>query len=175
MDAKEFARKHYRLDDFPEIEKVYLESAIHFAESYHQSKLAEMPSGDKMNRESIQIANRSQFKSNYPYDHKSVEYGAWNGMIWLKQHLTKPKQEEGDKPQTETSLYDPVFNKPEGEDNKCIKCGKPVGNNVFTVCDDCWDESDREEEKECNHEYLLKKGTIEKCYKCGSIKVTFNP
>lgn len=24
--------------------------------------------------------------------------------------------------------------------NKCDKCGKPVGNNVFTVCDDCWDE-----------------------------------
>ena len=92
-----------------------------------------------------------------------------------EQQLAESKQEEGDKPQTETSLYDPVFNKPEGEDNKCIKCGKPVGNNVFTVCDDCWDESDREEEKECNHEYLLKKGTIEKCYKCGSIKVTFNP
>ena len=23
--------------------------------------------------------------------------------------------------------------------NTCIKCGKPVGNITFTVCDDCWD------------------------------------
>jgi hypothetical protein len=23
--------------------------------------------------------------------------------------------------------------------NNCIKCGNPVGNDVFTVCDDCWD------------------------------------
>ena len=23
--------------------------------------------------------------------------------------------------------------------NKCIKCGQPVGNITFTVCDDCWD------------------------------------
>jgi uncharacterized protein YlaN (UPF0358 family) len=23
-------------------------------------------------------------------------------------------------------------------DVDCIKCGKPVGNSVFTVCDDCW-------------------------------------
>jgi hypothetical protein len=26
--------------------------------------------------------------------------------------------------------------------NKCIKCGKPVGNITFTVCDDCWDKKD---------------------------------
>jgi transcriptional regulator with XRE-family HTH domain len=23
--------------------------------------------------------------------------------------------------------------------NKCIRCGDPVGNITFTVCDDCWD------------------------------------
>ncbi len=23
--------------------------------------------------------------------------------------------------------------------NKCIKCGKAIGNITFTVCDDCWD------------------------------------
>lgn len=23
--------------------------------------------------------------------------------------------------------------------NKCIKCGNPVGNVTFTVCDECWD------------------------------------
>jgi len=23
--------------------------------------------------------------------------------------------------------------------NKCIECGKPVGNITFAVCDDCWD------------------------------------
>ncbi len=23
--------------------------------------------------------------------------------------------------------------------NKCIRCGKPVGNITFTVCDKCWD------------------------------------
>ena len=23
--------------------------------------------------------------------------------------------------------------------NICIKCGKPVGNITFTVCDGCWD------------------------------------
>ena len=23
--------------------------------------------------------------------------------------------------------------------NKCIRCGKPVGNITFTVCDDCWE------------------------------------
>ena len=23
--------------------------------------------------------------------------------------------------------------------NTCIKCGKPVGNITFTVCDDCWE------------------------------------
>jgi hypothetical protein len=23
--------------------------------------------------------------------------------------------------------------------NKCCKCGKPVGNVMFTVCDECWD------------------------------------
>lgn len=25
--------------------------------------------------------------------------------------------------------------------NICHKCGKPVGNITFTVCDDCWDET----------------------------------
>lgn len=25
--------------------------------------------------------------------------------------------------------------------DKCIECGKPVGNDVFTVCDDCWEKS----------------------------------
>jgi hypothetical protein len=25
-------------------------------------------------------------------------------------------------------------------ENKCVKCGRDVGNNVFTVCDDCWDD-----------------------------------
>ena len=23
--------------------------------------------------------------------------------------------------------------------NICYKCGKPVGNITFTICDDCWD------------------------------------
>lgn len=23
--------------------------------------------------------------------------------------------------------------------NICHKCGKPVGNITFTICDDCWD------------------------------------
>jgi len=27
------------------------------------------------------------------------------------------------------------------EKNLCMKCGEPVGNNVFTVCDDCWGET----------------------------------
>jgi hypothetical protein len=22
--------------------------------------------------------------------------------------------------------------------NNCIKCGNPVSNDVFTICDDCW-------------------------------------
>jgi hypothetical protein len=25
--------------------------------------------------------------------------------------------------------------------NKCIRCGNPVGNTVFTFCDECWDKS----------------------------------
>ena len=25
-------------------------------------------------------------------------------------------------------------------DDKCAKCGGDIGNNVFTVCDDCWDD-----------------------------------
>jgi hypothetical protein len=25
--------------------------------------------------------------------------------------------------------------------NICIKCGKPVGNITFTVCDECWDKA----------------------------------
>ena len=25
------------------------------------------------------------------------------------------------------------------EKNICVICNKPVGNTVFTVCDDCWD------------------------------------
>jgi len=31
------------------------------------------------------------------------------------------------------------------EENLCLLCGKPVGNNVFTVCDDCWDEEGEED------------------------------
>jgi hypothetical protein len=27
--------------------------------------------------------------------------------------------------------------------NLCIMCGKPVGNNTFTVCDDCWEKRGR--------------------------------
>ncbi len=23
--------------------------------------------------------------------------------------------------------------------NKCVKCGEPVGNITFTICDKCWD------------------------------------
>ena len=37
----------------------------------------------------------------------------------------------------------PNCNEPRGNcacmRNICIKCGKPVGNITFTVCDDCWD------------------------------------
>ena len=28
--------------------------------------------------------------------------------------------------------------------NKCIKCGNPVGNITFTVCDDCWEKTKSE-------------------------------
>lgn len=31
----------------------------------------------------------------------------------------------------------PVGNNEQGV-NKCDECGLPVGNDVFTVCDDCW-------------------------------------
>ena len=24
------------------------------------------------------------------------------------------------------------------KENKCVECGKEVGNDVFTTCDDCW-------------------------------------
>lgn len=24
---------------------------------------------------------------------------------------------------------------------KCIRCGRPIGNITFTVCDDCWEDS----------------------------------
>jgi len=27
--------------------------------------------------------------------------------------------------------------------NKCIKCGEPVGNITFTVCDECWDKKEK--------------------------------
>jgi len=27
--------------------------------------------------------------------------------------------------------------------NICIRCGKPVGNITFTVCDDCWDKPEQ--------------------------------
>jgi hypothetical protein len=27
-----------------------------------------------------------------------------------------------------------------GLKNICTKCNKPVGNTVFTVCDDCWED-----------------------------------
>ena len=23
--------------------------------------------------------------------------------------------------------------------NKCVRCGEPVGNITFTICDDCWE------------------------------------
>jgi len=26
--------------------------------------------------------------------------------------------------------------------NKCVRCGKPVGNVTFTVCDDCWEDKE---------------------------------
>ena len=28
----------------------------------------------------------------------------------------------------------------------CNKCGQEIGNNVFTVCDDCWDDDEPQEE-----------------------------
>lgn len=28
-------------------------------------------------------------------------------------------------------------------ENNCLKCGKPIGNDVFTVCDNCWDKKQR--------------------------------
>jgi len=28
--------------------------------------------------------------------------------------------------------------------NKCIKCGKSVGNITFTICDNCWNLKNRE-------------------------------
>ena len=30
--------------------------------------------------------------------------------------------------------------------NICIKCGKPVGNITFSVCDNCWDEKPLKED-----------------------------
>lgn len=42
--------------------------------------------------------------------------------------------------------------------NKCCKCGKPVGNITFTVCDDCWDQqkpSEAEKEIEKLFDELL--------------------
>jgi hypothetical protein len=29
-------------------------------------------------------------------------------------------------------------------ENYCIVCGEDVGNNVFSVCDDCWDKETKE-------------------------------
>lgn len=31
--------------------------------------------------------------------------------------------------------------------NKCRKCGEPVGNITFTVCDDCWDKELKDKKK----------------------------
>lgn len=39
--------------------------------------------------------------------------------------------------------------------NKCIKCGKPVGNITFSVCDYCWD-AEMPDEK------------LKSCWSCGS-------
>jgi GAF domain-containing protein len=89
MNAKEFARKHYRLDDFPEIEKVYLESAIHFAESYHQSKLAEMLSKTNIIESLIQFVAEAGGE----VDLKEVRY--W-GYTYLES-LTDSKQKDREK------------------------------------------------------------------------------
>ena len=32
--------------------------------------------------------------------------------------------------------------------DKCQKCGGEIGNNVFTVCDDCWDDESEPTEVE---------------------------
>jgi len=29
--------------------------------------------------------------------------------------------------------------------NKCMRCGNPVGNITFTVCDNCWDKEHKKE------------------------------
>ena len=31
--------------------------------------------------------------------------------------------------------------------NKCIRCGEPVGNITFTVCDDCWEKEHPDQSK----------------------------
>jgi hypothetical protein len=30
--------------------------------------------------------------------------------------------------------------------NKCVDCGKPVGNITFTACDSCWDKKYKSED-----------------------------
>jgi hypothetical protein len=46
-----------------------------------------IPTQQEVKEEAIKQANRSQFLSNYPYDHKSVEYGFIEGIKWITEKL----------------------------------------------------------------------------------------
>lgn len=40
--------------------------------------------------------------------------------------------------------------------NKCIRCGNPVGNITFTVCDDCWTKEHKKDEPKMSAEDYLR-------------------
>lgn len=48
--------------------------------------------------------------------------------------------------------------------NKCNKCGNPVGNITFSVCDDCWDRKEEMNSEELKQDLLP-------CPFCGSNKI----
>jgi NAD-dependent SIR2 family protein deacetylase len=69
----------------------------------------------------------------------------WTDMIDAMEEYANMRVEKNSVSQHVGQRAAPCYNCGETVDecacmrNKCIRCGRPVGNITFTICDECWD------------------------------------
>jgi hypothetical protein len=91
MDVRQKLDEYAEMQGWNKNKLIGWSEAAEFAEAYHQSKLAEMPSDEEIEKAA------KEFEEAEYYRHSDGTAKAFeSGVDWLKQHLTESKQEEGE-------------------------------------------------------------------------------
>ena len=87
---------------------------------------------DEWHRQELPTDDEVYEKFNYGGTFTRV-YDNYVGAMWAKYFVRKEKEEPTCPNCKETKVECACMR------NKCIRCGNPVGNITFSVCDECWD------------------------------------